>query len=102
MEEVIRRFNDIRWHDSKLLCFSLSRSDSSEQVTLSLMLRNEQGEFVATEAVFLQSTYVNMDVDLEGKRVCADDISSGQCYASSEWTKSLAERNPYDNFAGYL
>jgi hypothetical protein len=64
-------------------------------VTISLMLRNAEGEWVAMEAIFLEPTYVDMEVDLEGKRVCADDISSGQCCASSEWITSLSRRNPY-------
>ena len=102
MDDVIRRFNDIGWHDSKLLGLSVLRKDGSEQVTVSLSLRDKEGVFRPSEAVFLEATYVETQLDLEGKRVSADDISSGRCYISSEWTKALSERYPYDSFAGFL
>jgi hypothetical protein len=60
------------------------------------------GVLTPAEIVFTGSTYVALEVDLEGKRVCADDISGAECYASSEWIRTLSERNPHDSFEGYL
>jgi hypothetical protein len=59
---------------------------------------------VLTQAniVFKGSTYIVLDVDLDGKRVCADDISGAECHASSQLIRALSERNPRDSFEGYL
>ncbi|MGB7555965.1 MAG: hypothetical protein WBM04_16455 [Candidatus Korobacteraceae bacterium] len=102
IDATIQRFNAIRWHDSKLLGLSFYRTDSEEQVRISLQLLGEGGVLTPTEIVFTGSTYVALEVDLEGKRVCADDISGAECYASSKWTRTLSERNPHDSFEGYL
>jgi hypothetical protein len=55
-----------------------------------------------TDIIFKESTYVALDVDLEGKHVAADDISGAECCASSKWIQTLSERNPHDSFEGYL
>jgi hypothetical protein len=102
MESIVQRFNRIRWHDSKLLGLSFYRADSEEQVKISLQLFGEGGVFTPTEMIFRESTYVDLKVDLEGKRVCADDISGAECNASSEWIRALSEQNPHDSFEGYL
>lgn len=102
IDTTIQRFNNIRWHDSKLRALSFYRSGSEEQVKISLELRGEGGVLTPTNLVLKGSTYIVLEVDLEGKRVCSDDISGAECYASSEWIRNLSERNPHDNFAGYL
>jgi hypothetical protein len=99
---TIQRFNSIHWHDSKLLSVSFYRSASEELVKISLQLLGEGGLLTEADLIFKGSTYVKLEVDLEGKRVCADDISDAECYASSEWTRALSERNPHDSFEGYL
>jgi hypothetical protein len=99
---TIQRFNAIRWHDSKLLGQSFYRADSEDRVRISLQILGEGGALTPTDIVFTGSTYVALEVDLEGKRVCADDISGAKCYASSEWIRTLSERNPHDSFEGYL
>lgn len=102
MHSIIQRFNAIRWHDSKLLGLSFYRASSEEQVRISLQLLGEGGILTPTEIIFKESTYVNLEVDLEGKRVCADDISEAECHAASEWIRALSARNPHDSFDGYL
>ncbi len=99
---TIQRFNEIRWHDSKLVSLCFYRTGGEERVKVSLELLGEGGSLTPAELIFKESTYIEADVYLEGKRVCSDDISSADCYVSSEWTKSLSERNPYDSFEGYL
>lgn len=100
--QTMRSFNAIRWHDSKLLALSFYRAGSEDQVRISLQLLGDGGELSPTELVFIGSTYVALEVDLDGKRVSADDISGAECYASSEWIRTLSERNSYDSFEGYL
>jgi hypothetical protein len=102
IDATIQRFNAIRWHDSKLLGLSFYRADSEEQVRISLQMLGKGGGLTSTDIVFTGSTYVALEVDLEGKRVCADDISGAECYASSDWIRTLSERNPHDSFEGYL
>jgi hypothetical protein len=102
IDATMQRFNAIRWHDSKLLGLSFYRVDSEEHVRISLQIRDNGGVMTPASIVFTGSTYVALEVDLEGKRVCADDISGAECYASSEWIRTLSERNPHDNFEGYL
>jgi hypothetical protein len=102
METIIQRFNGVRWHDSKLLGLSFYRAGSEEQVKLSLQLWDGDGTLAPADLVLHSSTYVQLDVDLGGKRVCADDISGAECHASSEWIRMLSEGNPHDSFAGYL
>jgi hypothetical protein len=102
MESTIQRFNAIRWHDSKLLGLSFYRADSEDRVRISVQLLGERDVFTRANIVFKGSTYIVLDVDLDGKRVCADDISGAECYASSQLIRSLSERNPRDSFEGYL
>jgi hypothetical protein len=99
---IIERFNAIHWHDSKLLALDFYRAGSEEQVKISLQLLGERGALIPTNLVLIGSTYIALDVYLGAKRVCADDISGAACYASSEWIRTLSERNPYDSFEGYL
>jgi hypothetical protein len=99
---TIQRFNAIRWHDSKLLGLCFFRAGSQELVKISLQLLEEGGALRPVDLVFEESTYVKLEVDLEGKRECSDDISDAECSAESEWLRTLSERNPYDSFEGYL
>ena len=107
---TMERFNAIRWHDSKLVGLCLYRVAKEERVKLSLQLLGEGGTLTPADVIFKECVYIEADVYLEGKRLCADDISSRQCYPSSDWTKSLLERNsnfllirkPGHNFEGYL
>jgi hypothetical protein len=102
MDQTLQRFNAIRWHDSKLLGLSVLRAGTEDDVKLSLLLLGEGGSLSPAELVFRGSTYIKLEVDLEGKRACADDISDAQCLASSDWLQALSQQNPHDNFQGYL
>src|SRR5260370_14439908 len=54
------------------------------------------------DVVFFQSTCFEVAVDLDGKRLCSDHISSAHCYSSSPWLEELTKTHPYDSFEGYL
>jgi hypothetical protein len=101
-DATIRRFRAISWHDSKLLETSIFRRGSDEQVRISLMLRDERGALTPAAIVFKDATFVQLEFDLAGKRLCGDDISGAECLATSAWTKALANHNPHDSFDGYL
>jgi len=99
---VMERFNAIRWHDSKLRGLCFYREESEERVRIYVELLEEGSTLKPASIIFRESTYINLEVDLEGKSVCSDDISDAECYASSDWTKALSARNPHDSFEGYL
>ena len=99
---TIQRFNGVQWHDSKLLGFCFYREGAQELVKISLQLRQESAALRPVDLVFRESTYVKLEVDLEGKSQCSDDISDAECSAESEWLRTLSAGNPYDSFEGYL
>ena len=99
---ITQRFNDLPWHDSKLLGFSFYREGSQELARVSLQLLEKNRALQSVELIFHESTYVALEVDLEAKSQCSDDISDAECSESSDWIRTLSERNPYDSFEGYL
>ena len=99
---TIQRFKMIRWHDSKLLGLCFYRVGSRELVKISMQLLDEKGAHRSVDLIFEESTYVQLEVDLEGKSQCSDDISDAECSGESEWLRALSERSPYDSFEGYL
>ena len=101
-ESIVRRFNGVRWHDSKLLGLCFYRENSQEMVKISLQLLEVEGALRPVEMVFKESTYVKLDVDLEGKSQCSDDISDANCSSESDWLAKLSANNAYDDFEGFL
>lgn len=102
-DEIIQEFEKLRWHDAKLLNLSLYRNSSNGNETkITVSFELESGWSPLISIIFIDSTYLKMAVDLEGKRVCSDSIESASCYKASEWITALTQTNPYDNFSGYL
>jgi hypothetical protein len=101
-DSIIQRFNSVRWHDSKLLGLCFYREGSEELVKISLKLLEKDGILKPVDLLFRESTYIKLEVDLEAKSQCSDDISDAECLAESELLRSLTAGNPYDSFEGYL
>lgn len=99
MSSTAQRFNSIRWHDSKLLDLSFHRS-GGEEVKMSLELLGEGGAHTAAEIIFKESAYIEADVYLDAKAMCADDISDAECHVSSEWKDTVSQPGPYDPILG--
>ena len=99
---TVTRFNAIQWHDSKLLGLSFRRVNSEDETAISAELQTDRNALEPARIVLLGCTYIELVVDLDGKRACADDISSAACYMDSDWTRNLKQQNPHDNFDGYL
>lgn len=102
MTTITQRFNAVRWHDSKLLAMCICREGQEELVKLSLQLLENDRTLKAYELKFRNSTYVKMELDLDGKNQCSDDISDAECMSDSEWLRALSTEHPYDHFDGYL
>ncbi|HKV77481.1 MAG TPA: hypothetical protein VJP02_05040 [Candidatus Sulfotelmatobacter sp.] len=98
-ESIVRRFNGIRWHDSELLGLSVDRAGSEDQVKLSLQLLEGDALTPAT-VTFRECVYVEAQVYLQAKQMCADAISDAECYSSSDWKNAVSEPSPYDPIRG--
>ncbi len=102
MDETTRRFTDVPWHDSKLIGISLARIGLEDQIRLALELRGEGTDLARVDLLFDGATYLRLTIDVEGKRVCSDDISGAVCSRESPWLTELREANPHDLFEGFL
>lgn len=100
MNSIAERFEKIWWHDSKLLGLSFHRNGGEDQIKLSLELVGEGGRMTPAEVMFKDCAYVEANIYLQAKRLCADDIAGAECNVSSDWKNSVSEPGPYDPIQG--
>lgn len=99
-------FTKLPWHDAKLLELRIARDSVLDQDNLACVV-----EFMAAHnswhrAVVTLSdcTIAKIDLDLDGKRVCADSIFSATCERESALKRSLeagqlrGERHPLSDY----
>jgi hypothetical protein len=106
-ENIPESFNRLIWHDSKLRSLRIVRNANGlDEVLLDVELRAvSQQERAPATIRFEDAIFFFSDVDLQGKRECADDISSGKCEANSGlMTKLQNERLKYspNALSGYF
>jgi hypothetical protein len=105
-EDITESFNRLSWHDSKLRSLRILRNDDLDEVLLGVELRGMPGqELTPVTIVFENAVFFFGDVDLQGKRECADDISSAKCATKTDlMTRLQNERLQYspDVLAGYF
>ncbi len=103
-DTVAQRFDALRWHDAKLMNLSFYRNeaDDEEEVSITLVFSGTGGWQKPSKLTFKESTLIDMQIDLEGKRVCSDSIASAFCSSSSDWIRTITEQNPHDSFEGFL
>jgi hypothetical protein len=84
----------------------LRSANDLDEVHLQVELRGiSQQELSPSTVIFEDAIFFFSDIDLQGKRECADDISSGKCEATSAlMTKLQNERLKYapNAFSGYF
>ena len=97
---TIKRFNNIQWHDSKLVGLSLYKLEGGDRVKLFLELLGMDGTLRPAEIIFKECAYITADVYLETKSMCADDISGAGCCESSGWKTKVSEPSPFDVIQG--
>ncbi len=91
-QDICDSFNRIRWHDSKLRSFSVDRDEDGDYVVLQLELRTvSTPDLTPATMTLIDATYMRIEVDLESKYQCGDDISSAICLIDSELKKELVE-----------
>jgi hypothetical protein len=105
-ESVSESFNRLQWHDSKLRSLRVLRHDDLDEVILDIELRGaSEQELTPITVVLDDAIFFFSDIDLQGKRECADDISSAKCDAKTNLMSKLQnERLKYspDALAGYF
>jgi len=94
------------WHDSKLRSLRIIRRDDVDEVVLDVELRGlSEKELTPMTVVLEDAVFFFSDIDLQGKRECADDISSAKCETKTNLMIKLQnERLKYapDALAGYF
>jgi hypothetical protein len=90
-ENITESFNRLVWHDSKLRSLRIQRNaDDRDEVHLNVELRGMPGQELTPMTVVLEdAVFFLSDLDLQGKRECADDISSAKCESKTDLTTKL-------------
>src|SRR6266849_8181010 len=105
-ENIPESFNRLIWHDSKLRSLRIIRRDDLDEVVLGVELRGmSEQELTPMTVVLEDAIFLFSDIDLQGKRECADDISSAKCKAKTDlMTKLQNERLKYspNSLLGYF
>ncbi len=105
-KEKTSEFTNLPWHDAKLLELRVFRDNPLYQDNLACTIEFETGRNSWRRAVvlFRDCTIAKIDLDLDGKRVCADSIFSATCEFESALKKSLEagqlknERSPLSDY----
>jgi hypothetical protein len=85
----------IQWHDSKLIGFSIDRSDGRDDIILRLLgWTSTRDKLLSANVVFRNALGVRVNLDLASKRLCADDISSARLIPESEWIAEIRSVTP--------
>ena len=106
-ENVAESFNRLTWHDSKLRSLRIFRNaHDQDEVHLDIELRGMPDQELTPMTVVVEDAiFFLSDIDLQGKRECADDISSATCKAKTDlMTKLEKDRSKYSPSAldGYF
>ena len=110
MREQQSSFENLPWHDSRLLDVRLMRkkrtkADDDLECTIDFLVR--RGEYRRATVTFVNCTIIKMDIDLDSKKICGDSISSATCDFDShlrdqlEKTRLRDERHPLDGYRHY-
>lgn len=105
-KEKASEFTNQPWHDAKLLELRVFRDSVLNQDNLACTIEFETSRNFWRRAVvsFRNCTIAKIDLDLDGKRVCADSIFSATCELESALKKSLEaeqlknERSPLSDY----
>ena len=93
------QFNEIPWHDAKFLGMSIFRDEKQGLDLVYWFLRIWQEDFRSLKKaimIFEEATIVRTNLDLDGKRVAADDIADASCMADSELKRQVERELRYE------
>jgi|SRR6185503_4921159 hypothetical protein len=103
LESIRGRFNEIGWHDSKLVTLAIVPAEASgdADILMDVILSEwDKGHNRAARVVLRDCTILKIDFDIASKRACSDDISYARCEIDSPLKSTIAreqlgaERNP--------
>ena len=100
---TVEKFNALPWHDSKLLGFHVTRSQSSQTVVqLDVDFRENGTNSGARLIDFASARGIYADVDLLAKRLCSHDIASGHCKKADDAADEFVSRinKTFDLYTG--
>ena len=87
------KFDDLPWHDAKLLNIRMLTSADEQLHAVTLDVRFQTGAAWRPVTVTLvECTLLQTDLDLDGMRVCGHSIWTARCYQDSELKKRLMEK----------
>lgn len=101
MADTVQRFNEIKWHDSKLVGVSLFSGRSDERLRLDLMLRRGT-DLLSAVLVFQDVWYTEIKFYLGSINVTGHGIDGAACLEKSEWRANIERSHPHDSFSGLL
>jgi hypothetical protein len=105
-ETISESFNRLIWHDSKLRALRIIRRDDVDEIVLDVELRGMPGKELTPMTVVLEdAVFFFGEIDLQGKRECADDISSAKCECKADLMMKLQNerlKHSPDALAGYF
>lgn len=102
LDDTCKRFNRLPWHDSKLIGVKLLRSGDglTDEVHLAIRLLSDPRpghyRWQDVDLALKDCTIIKLDLDLSGKRLCADDISEAFCAVESELKTQIERELKYE------
>lgn len=92
-KERVSEFAKLPWHDAKLLAVRVFRDEVANQDNLSCTIDFEtiRNSWHRALVLFQNCTLAKINIDLDGKKICADSISRATCEIDSSLKKSLEE-----------
>lgn len=109
-ESIRQRFSAIRWHDSVLHDPIFLRVGKEQRVRIPLELdvrprvpgSSHEPIYELHTITFMRTNRIKMDVDLECKRDCSDQVFSGEMIEPSVWKDKIVKEDPYNDYSTYL
>ena len=95
---ICERFNDLHWHDSELIGVQVQRNENNNtddvHLNIRLLANAQLGNYVWKKArmVIKECTILKLDLDLDGKRVCSDQIALATCAAESTLKAQIEQK----------
>lgn len=111
LETISNRFNSLNLHDSELLNIQILRSKDGLTndvcFEIKLLTNPQHGNYKWENAKLIMKdcTVIKIDLDLDGKRACADAIAGASCEIASDLKGYVDKEGLYREkkpLSGYL
>ncbi|MGB7069376.1 MAG: hypothetical protein WBD22_07760 [Pyrinomonadaceae bacterium] len=88
-DETKRRFEELYWHDSRIVGLSLEKDDEAKKfdlrINVDLFEKDSIGKLARTARliIFEHCRVIQIDFDLVGLLMCRGDISNAECFTDA-------------------